>query len=230
MTIVLGAMDEEITSIRDGMQVAHVETWHGHDQIFGSISGEDVVLCRTGVGKTLSAMVCQHLIHRVSPDRVVFTGVAGALADDLEIGDTIIARDCIQHDMDATPLGMRPGEIPYSGYCLIACDPDLVARAEQVAPISGSARVGRVLTGDQFVTDPAVKEELRNRFDGDCVEMEGASVALVCAANETPCILIRTISDHADGTVDFQRALSVATRNSWHYVSTLLAAVTGSRE
>jgi len=227
MTVILGAMDGEITAIRENMDTARAVTWRSYQITTGTIAGEPVVLCRTGVGKTLSALVCQHLIEAYRPDRVIFTGVAGSLRGDLEIGDTIIARDSIQHDMDATPLGMAPGEIPYSGYRVIPCDPDLVAIAARVEPAGGTVRIGRILTGDQFMTDPARRRELRDRFGGDCVEMEGASVALVCAVNETPCVLIRTISDHADGTVDFQRALSMASTNSWCYVASILSSLKG---
>ena len=228
MTVILGAMDGEIAAIRDGMGPVQVGSWQGYEIVRGVIAGEPVVLCRTGVGKTLSALVCQHLVETYRPDRVIFTGVAGSLAGDLEIGDTIVGRDAIQHDMDATPLGMAPGEIPYSGYRVIPCDPTLVAIAARVEPKGGSARIGRILTGDQFVTSPERRRELRDRFGGDCVEMEGASVALVCAVNKTPCVLIRTISDHADGTDDFQRALSMASANAWNYVASILSSLEGN--
>jgi adenosylhomocysteine nucleosidase len=222
VTVILGAMDGEIDAIRRHIDAVLESDWCGNTLYSGTILSEEVVVCRTGVGKTLSAMVCQHLIHAAEPDRVLFTGVAGSLDPELEIGDTVIAADCIQHDMDATPLGFAPGEIPYSDTRVITCDPDLVAAALRSVQPHGSQRVGRILTGDQFISSPELRASLRERFGGDCVEMEGASVALVCATNSVPCLLVRTISDHADGTVDFQRAIASAAENAWLYVRTVI--------
>jgi adenosylhomocysteine nucleosidase len=86
-----------------------------------------------------------------------------------------------------------------------------------------------VLTGDRFVTDPDLRADLRERFDGTCVEMEGASVTLVCSVNNVPCVLIRTISDHADGTVDFQHAMSSGAVNARHYVTSIVTMLKESR-
>jgi adenosylhomocysteine nucleosidase len=156
---------------------------------------------------------------------VIFTGVAGSINPDLQIGDVVVGRDALHHDMDATALGLERGAIPFSDFRIIPCDPGLVRIASDLTPPRGSCRVGRVLTGDQFIVSPATRRKLREEFGGDCVEMEGASVALVCAVNDVGCVLIRTISDHADGTVDFSRAIAVAAENAYHYVRGILAAI-----
>lgn len=220
MTLILGAMDGEIAEARRGIVDARSESWHGFGYWHGHLGEEEVIVARAGVGKTLSAMVCQRLIDLYHPAAILFTGVAGALNPRLEIGDTLIARDCIIHDMDATKLGFQRGEIPYTGFRLLQCDPGLVAAASSIEPLEGRMMTGRVLTGDQFVSESSVRSELRDTLHGDAVEMEGASVGLVATVNEIPFLLIRTISDKADGHagVDFGRFLQFASRNSWHYL------------
>ena len=223
MTLVLGAMDGEVAAITAGMQVDAREEWNGFPVLRGEISGRPVVVSRTGVGKSLSAMLCQRLIDAWSPERIIFTGVAGALRSTLEIGDTVIAVDTMQHDMDVTALGFELGRIPYSPHRVFACDPELVRLAAGVRPPHGSAHRGRVLTGDRFVADAATRERLAQTLGGDAVEMEGASVGLVATVNSIPFLLIRTISDHSDGSaVAFEEVVSFAAGNSWHYLREIM--------
>lgn len=226
MTVVLGAMDGEVAAIADAMELSRRASWRGYPMLHGAIAGKPVVVSRTGVGKTLSAMLCQRLIDEIAPERIIFTGVAGALRDGLEIGDTVVARDTAQHDMDVRPLGFELGRIPYSPHRVFRSDERLVKIAMEIDPPGGRAHLGRVLTGDQFVADAAARERIAQALDGDAVEMEGASVALVAAVNEVPFLLIRTISDHCDGSaVDFERVVELAAHNSWHYVSRILGAL-----
>lgn len=224
MTLILGAMAGEIVESRANLQEVSTSSWHGFEISRGRIDDEQVCIAVSGVGKSLSAMLCQHLIDVHDPDQILFTGVAGALNPALEIGDTVIARDCIIHDMDATALGFQRGEIPYTPYRVISCDAELISRALAVTPISGQVLAGRVLTGDQFVSSVPMRNELRSSLDGDAAEMEGASVGLVATVNEVPFLLIRTISDKADGQahVDFNAFLRFASRNSWHYLKAIL--------
>lgn len=220
MTLILGAMDGEITEARANLQHPSTTEWNGFQIHHGRIEDQAVLVAKTGVGKSLSAMLCQHLIDAHAPDRILFSGIAGALNPSLEICDTLIARDCVIHDMDATPLGFKRGEIPYSSYRVFACNPDLVAQAAAVEPMEGRVVTGRVLTGDQFVASAETRSELRAALDGDAVEMEGASVGLVATVNQIPFLLIRTISDKADGQAhtDISSFLKFASRNSWHYL------------
>lgn len=224
MTLILGALDGEIAAVVDGMVLDGTVSWNGFTIHRGTIEGRPVMVSRTGVGKTLSALLTQHLIDLARPSRILFTGLAGSLAPDLTVGDTLVARDCLIHDMDATSLGFEPGEIPYTPYRIIECDPALVEIAAGIVPTSGTHRIGRVLTGDQFIAGADVRKRLRQTFDGDAVEMEGASVGLVATVNHTPFLLIRTISDQADGTagIDFNRFLKFASGNAWHYLKEIL--------
>ncbi len=227
MTLILGAMDGEIAAARADLENPSRTAWNGFHIHHGWIGDREVLVAKTGVGKSLSAMFCQHLIDTHSPEQILFGGVAGALNSSLEIGDTLIARDCIIHDMDATAFGFKLGEIPYSPYRVFTCDPALVAQAATVEPMEGSVVTGRVLTGDQFLTSAQTRNELRAALDGDAVEMEGASVGLVATVNRIPFLLIRTISDKADGQArtDFGSFLQFASRNSWHYFRHILVNI-----
>ena len=228
MTLVLGAMDGEIGAYREQLRITDEKRWNGFVFRRGSLDGHPLVVARCGVGKSLSAAVTQHLIDRYHPDRVVFSGLAGALSAELQIGDTLIARDCLQYDLDATALGFALGEVPFSGYRILRCDPALVAAAERFIPHSGTVRSGRVLTGDRFLVDSTTPAYayLREQLHGDAVDMEGASVALVAALNRVPFLLVRSISDKANGAhgAGLKTLLARASRNSLACVRHILAA------
>jgi len=215
-------MDGEISEFIGALERKKEERWTDFVLYTGMLEGREVVVTKSGVGKTLSALVTQRIIDQYRPRAIIFTGVAGGLSSRVEIGDTLVAEDCMQHDMDATVHGFKRGEIPYTSYRVLACDRTLVDAASFCVPLEGKTVRGRVLTGDQFITKKDLRSNryLTEELKGDAVEMEGASVGLVATVNKVPFLLIRTISDKADGRakVDFKSFLPKASRNSLHFV------------
>lgn len=230
MIAVLGAMDGEVETIVARLDHDRVHRFGTFAFHIGRLDDVEVIVGKSGVGKARAAMVTQHLIETFSLTTLLFTGLAGSINPDIRIGDTLVGRDSIQHDLDATPLGFARGEIPYEHVRVIASDSRLVERARTVVPASGTVHVGRILTGDQFISRNGLRtmDYLRAELHGDAVEMEGASVASVCAFNGLPFCLIRTISDEAnrDAKVDFERFLPTASANSLHFIRALIAADT----
>ncbi|MFP4508641.1 MAG: 5'-methylthioadenosine/adenosylhomocysteine nucleosidase [Spirochaetota bacterium] len=229
MTAVLGAMDGEVEAVVDALSGSTTHRFGAYTFHVGTLNTAPVVVGKSGVGKARAAMVTQYLIDHFPLDSLVFTGLAGSINPDIRIGDTLIARDCMQHDLDASALGFARGEIPYEQTRVFVCEPDLVSRARQVEPETGRVHVGRVLTGDQFIDRNGLQamDFLRSELDGDAVEMEGASVASVCSFNGLPFCLVRTISDEANrnAKVDFERFLPVASANSMRFIRALTGAV-----
>jgi adenosylhomocysteine nucleosidase len=227
MIIILGAMDEEISAFLSVMQNRRTASWQGIDEHFGSIDEHAVVVTRSGVGKVMAAMRTQHLIDKHAPRAILFTGLAGSLQADIEIGDTVVARDLVQHDMDTAQLGFARGHIPYTDLRFLPSAPELLAIAASYQPPAGRMHLGRICTGDQFIThrELASHSYLHDELAGHAVEMEGASVALVSTLNKVPFLVARTISDKADGSavLNFQEFLPRASLNSVSFVRHLLA-------
>ncbi len=226
MIAILGAMDGEISAFLEHAENIRREEWRGFTFHRGILSGKDTVIARSGVGKVMAALLSQHLIERFQPTHLLFTGLAGSIRRGIEIGDTVVGRECVQHDLDATALGFKRGEIPFTDYHLIPADPQLLDLASTYRPVEGKLALGRILTGDQFMTRAKLIESryLIDELEGDAVEMEGASVALVAAVNRVPCLVVRTISDKADENAhaDFNAFLPQASLNSWRCVAHIL--------
>lgn len=195
----IGALDEEIQAYLD--QLAHTKTtqWNALTFYEGTLFGQSVVLVKCGVGKVFASLVTQKLIDAFQPKAIVFTGVAGALNPNYEVGDIVVAHDCVQHDLNTTALGIPRGHVPYTDFRFFETDIKLKAIA-LAAQTEHTLHSGRIVTGDQFLTQKEMHDYryLTTELAGDAVEMEGAAVGFVCAVNAIPFLLIRTISDKAD--------------------------------
>ena len=149
-------------------------------------------------------MCTQILIDLFNVDAVINTGVAGAVAEGITVGDVVISSDALQHDMDCSPLGDPIGVIPRMPESIFKADERLVKLAFDASSkvISGKTLTGRVVSGDQFIASKEVKDKLVKNFNGSCAEMEGAAIAHICYMNSVPYVIIRNISDSADGSAD----------------------------
>ncbi|OUM96469.1 MAG: 5'-methylthioadenosine/S-adenosylhomocysteine nucleosidase [Thermobacillus sp. ZCTH02-B1] len=222
---IIGAMKEEVELLHRHVRVSGVRSKAGIDYATGELHGKRVIFCRSGVGK-VNAAVCTQILIDQGADCVVFTGVAGALDPTLDIGDIVISTVCQQHDVDVSALGFPRGVIPFQERSEFEADERLVRLAvfagEALYP--GRCRTGKLLSGDQFIASRQIVRELRETFGGVCVEMEGAAVAQVCAMNGVPFVIIRSMSDRADGGApeSFEAFTVEAANRSYRLVEAML--------
>jgi len=200
VVLLLAAMHEELAGILPELESVECEERRGFELYRGDAGGRRLAVARVGVGKVLAASVTQDLIGFLSPSAVVLSGTAGALRPELPIGEVVIARDCLQHDLDATALGFARGAVPCEGVQTVECDEGLNAAAYEALRTVRPRRFGRVLTGDRFLT-AREKQELAadTELCGTVVDMESAAVAQVCALESVPLLVLRTVSDTLDG-------------------------------
>lgn len=226
---IIGAMQEEIELLLARLESRETENHAGIVYHRGIFHGKKVVLTRSGVGKVNSAVCTQILIDRYGADAVIFTGVAGAVDPALNIGDIVISSSSLQHDVDVTALGFPRGTIPYQEVSEYVADARLVALAEKAGEhvFPGRCVTGKVLSGDQFIADRSVVKQLFEELSGACTEMEGASVAQVCHMNAVPYVVIRSMSDKADGSahVNFAEFTIEAANRSFAIVDEMVRAL-----
>ncbi|MBY0011012.1 5'-methylthioadenosine/adenosylhomocysteine nucleosidase [Paenibacillus typhae] len=223
----IGAMDEEIELLLSSMENKQTAVKAGVTYYSGDVFGRKAVLCKSGVGKVNAAVTTQILLDTFGVSKVLFTGVAGAVHPLLDIGDIVISSACIQHDMDVTALGYPKGVIPYQEVSVFTADENLVKLAEQACKeLKQHFVTGIVLSGDQFIASSEAVEALYRELNGACAEMEGAAVAQVCYMNEAPFVIIRSMSDKADGSahVSYNEFTVTAARSSHAILEYMLKA------
>ena len=213
---------EEIKEFIKHSKNVEENKWHEFTFFTAELFGKDVVIMRTGFGKVFAAMMCQKLIDTYELASIIFTGVAGSINPELKIGDIVIGKDCMQHDLDAEELGFSRGAIPLTSYKIFVTDKKLRNLALKVRVYKKKVKEGTILTGDQFITKNKLKRYsyLIDELKGDAIEMEGASIAHVCTINKIPFLIVRTISDKADENAvhDFSKFLPIVAKNSFKIV------------
>lgn len=227
---IIGAMDEEVADLKNVMQVEETTTFASMTFYKGKIVEKPVVIVRSGIGKVNAAVCAQILVDKFGVDTIINTGVAGSLNVKLDIGDMVISSDALQHDMDTSQLGDPVGQIPRMDVLAFPADEHLVKLAKQVNETVNpdiSTYVGRVASGDQFISSSERKEFIVKNFEASCAEMEGAAIAQVAYLNQISYVIIRAISDKADNSAqeDYPVFAKKAIEHSVRLVIGLLAAI-----
>ena len=202
---IIGAMELEVETLKTQMSVTGQTTCAGMVFFEGTLGQAQVVVVRCGIGKVNAAMCVQILADRFEVTHVINTGVAGSLNAALDIGDIVISRDVIHHDVDVRVFGYALGQVPQLDTLAFPGDESMIRLAlsagEEANPGLHTA-VGRIVSGDQFISDKEIKERLIAEFHADCTEMEGAAIAHASYLNGLPFVVIRAISDKADDSAE----------------------------
>ena len=217
-------MDEELELLLEALEERQDKRVGPFELHRGTLETQPVLLAQCGIGKVNAAALTQLLISQ-GVERLIFTGVAGAVEPSLKVGDIVVSTDCVQHDVDATSFNYELGRVPGETFAWGA-DETLRRVALEAARAIGGVKVleGRVLSGDQFIASPEKGVWLRETFGGACTEMEGAAVAQVCAKWEVPFVIVRSMSDSADDSaeVDFPAFVALAAGHAKQVVRGML--------
>ena len=227
---VIGAMNEEVASLKEAMDITNTETIADMEFCEGKLNDKDVVVVQCGMGKVNAGLCAQTLIREFNVNYIINTGVAGSLSNELDIKDMVVSTEAVQHDFDVSPIGFEKGEIPYTGLNAFPADETLRKLAvETINEIAPDCKVleGRICSGDQFVYTSEQKENIINQFGGLCCEMEGGSIAQTCYLNHVPYVIIRAISDKFDGSneLDYEIFKVDAAKNCAAIVENMISKI-----
>ena len=200
---IMGAMPEEIAPILEIIGEYKTTEYADNKYYEANYKGIEIVVAYSKIGKVFSTLTASTMIQYFGCDKLLFSGVAGGINPSLKIGDLIVATKLSQHDLDITAFGHPMGFVP-GGSVFVESDKALIEISKEVAKELGkTVQEGIIATGDQFVHDSSVKENIVKHFNADALEMEGGSVAVVCNALNIPFFILRAISDTADTDASF---------------------------
>lgn len=204
-------------------------------QIFteGELCGLPVVISVSGEGKVNAAIAAQTMILAYGVDFLLNSGVAGNLSDSLNVGDVVVAADTVQHDYDISPLGYAPGMVLGIDMIHVPCDAWAAEAVSEILTDLGVRHlVGTIATGDQFIGGKEPKERIRLLFSGLACEMEGGAIGHVAARNGVPYLVIRALSDNADGSApeNFGAFAASAAETSVRVTEALLARIASEKQ
>ncbi len=221
---IMGAMVEEIEPLLDYFKNYKVVDYAKNRFYLVDYKNSQIVIAYSKIGKVFASLTASTMIEKFNCEKLLFSGVAGAINKELKIGDLIVADKLCQHDLDITAFGHPFGYVP-EGSVYIKSDEDLKKIAFLVAKEKNIIlRSGIIATGDQFIADKKRKEWIKNTFKADALEMEGAAVAVVCDALNTPFFILRAISDAADmdASFDFDEFLKSSAKESADFIVSMV--------
>ncbi len=221
---IMGAMVEEIEPLLDYFKNYEVVDYAKNRFYLVDYKNSQIVIAYSKIGKVFASLTASTMIEKFNCEKLLFSGVAGAINEELKIGDLIVADKLCQHDLDITAFGHPFGYVP-EGSVYIKSDEDLKKIAFLVAKEKNIIlRSGIIATGDQFIADKKRKEWIKNTFKADALEMEGAAVAVVCDALNTPFFILRAISDAADmdASFDFDEFLKSSAKESADFIVSMV--------
>lgn len=217
---IMGAMQEEIEPLLSHFENVTVTEFANNKYYELNYNGLDIVVAYSKIGKVFASLTASTMIEKFGCDTLLFSGVAGGINPTLKIGDLIIANKLCQHDLDITAFGHPHGYVP-EGAVYVETSKELRQVAFDAAHENGISVIeGTIATGDQFVHTSERKEFIESTFKADALEMEGASVAVVCDALDVPFFILRAISDTADmdAGFDFDEFLKSSAKVSADYL------------
>lgn len=225
MLAIIGAMEEEVSRIKEHMTEVKVDVKAGMEFYRGKLKEKDTIVVRCGIGKVNAAICTQILSDLYSVNAIINTGIAGSLKNEINIGDIVLSTDVLHHDVDASGFGYPAGQIPRMPVLAFPGDEKLLELARKCCEMVNKdikTLSGRIVSGDQFISEKSKKDWIADTFGGSCTEMEGAAIAQTAYLNEIPFLIVRAISDKADDSagMDYKEFEQQAIR---HSVNLLLA-------
>ena len=227
---IIGAMEQEVSQVVAAMTNVSVAEIAGMKFNKGKFCNKDVIVVKSGLGKVNAAICAEILVACFNVDKIINTGIAGSLKNEINIGDVVLSTDALQHDVDATNFGYAKGVIPGMAVSTFIADEGLIKTAEEAchkACPDIEVFKGRVVSGDIFVSDKAVKNSIAETFHGYCTEMEGAAIAQAAYLNKVPFLIIRAISDKADdsASMDYNEFEKKAIANSVKLLTAMMEEI-----
>jgi len=199
---IIGAMSAEVSTIAENMSNTKENQQNNFKIITGELGRYKIALSKSGIGKVCAGTTTQFIIDKYRPKYIINVGIAGGLSSDLKAGDTIIAEKMVQHDFDVTafgcPKGYMDNGIEPDKPTIFYSDKKLIEKFLK----DKSLKLGTIATGDIFVNDKTLKKSIKNEFHADAADMESAAIAQAAQRNNTPVIILRTISDGLDETTN----------------------------
>lgn len=225
---IIGAMDEEVRAIIDKYTVDSVVRILDFEYNICILKNIQIIIVKSGIGKVNSAICTQLLIDRFNIDYIINTGVAGAILEQLDIGDIVISTETLQHDVDATCFGYEFGHIPRMEDYVFKSNDYLISMCENISSKNNyKHHKGRIVSGDSFISSIEKKNWIKDKFNATCVDMESGSIGHVCSVNNIPYVAIRCISDTSDdrAVMKYEDFVQIALKRSFDITDNLIKEI-----
>ena len=156
----------------------------------GTYKGNEVTVMGGGMGMPSIGIYSYELFHFYDVDKIIRIGSAGALQDDVNLMDVVLAQGACTDSNYARQFCLPGTFAPIASYSLLKSAADAADR------LGIPVHVGNVLSGDVFYNDDKTVNDSWRKMGVLCVEMECAALFMNAARAGKEALGILTISDH----------------------------------
>ncbi|MBS9784550.1 MAG: 5'-methylthioadenosine/adenosylhomocysteine nucleosidase [Oceanivirga sp.] len=221
---ILGAMYEEVSVIVSEMTNVTEDKIANLKFFKGKYDNKDLVIVQSGIGMVNASIATTLLYERYNVDKIIFSGVGGAVLENIKTLDLVIGDSFVEYQFDVTSAGNYvKGQI--AGTSKRDIDPtyellEIAKTVESKVP----KHYGRIASADVFVDSYDEKTRIRDEFDAAVVDMESAAVAQTCTVLNVPYLIIRSISDSLgdNSGIEYEKFVELASVNSKDFLMKLI--------
>ncbi len=217
---IIVATTNELEETKSLLEDLSSNKYYNLDFYAGKYAEKDIVVVRCNIGKVNAARTAQILIDKFNIDKIINIGVAGAVNSELNVKDIVIGSKLVQYDFDVTEIDKVPkGYIQDIGL-YIESDKNLInickQAIENIKNKDFNYKIGAIASADKFLSNQQTAKQIRNEFNAECIEMEGAAIAQVCYLDQVPFVVIRGISDTPNGNngIDYTKYCQIAAKQA----------------
>lgn len=225
--LILGAMEEEVAALVEEISDKQEIKILGQTVYFGILNDKNVIVANTGIGLVSASAITSAIIQQYNPKYAVFSGVAGSLNQELNIGDIVVATDTVEYNFDATAFGYKLGQIPRIDVYSFVTDNELNNKIKKLTLNLDNFKLyfNRIISADKFVSSKDEKIRLGDEFNAFAVDMESSAFSQVCYLSKTPCVVIRSISDTItdESVMEYSEFVPIAVKNNIKIIKELLS-------
>lgn len=225
---IIGAMDEEISAIKNKLSNIKERKYFNNSFFEGSLNGNEIVLLKSGIGKVNASVSTTILFENYDIDFVINIGTAGGVKKECEVLDIVVSTKVAYHDVNVTAFNYEHGRIP--GMPLyFESDAFLVNEIEKILQNDNTPyHKGLIVSGDSFINNKNQIDTITDKFkDSLAVEMEACAIAQVCFIYDKPFLILRSLSDIAgkESHISFENYIAKASINSSNSVEKLIEVI-----
>lgn len=196
---IICAMEEEIKELKENLSDVNEKNLSGVIFYEGNLSGQKVVIVRSGIGKVEAGITAMMMVTNFDIDVLIHSGSSAGIGEGLSVGDIVLSTETAYHDVNATAAGYEWGQVPDQP-ARFEASKEWVQKIKEATEDKGiEPKTGLIVTGDQFIAGQAMIDEILKHFpNAQAAEMEGAAVGQVANQFKIPYVVVRAMSDVGD--------------------------------
>lgn len=174
-----------------------------YDVYIIEINGQKVLIADSGYTKCQVGALIAEIMSQFKLTMFIQAGNCAGLCKWSKTLDVAIATNCLQYDVDFTPLGYCKNEIPVINQTVFYCNKELI-KCAQIATcnLDQKSCIGKFVSADKFMACTNFSDDLRRCYGADFLDSESGTIAELAFIYKVPFICVKSVSNYGDNAAE----------------------------